>query len=84
MQLKWSTGRDLAISVLVLLSLSIPFMWVPGDHITLMHVRFHTRDMAAPRAFTAHTLHSVCSVMASVLAYNDPRTGQYTRISCGP
>jgi hypothetical protein len=84
MQIKGSTGRDLAISLLVLLALAIPFMPVPGDHLTLMHVRFHTREMAAPRAFTARTLHSICTVMAAALAYNDPHTGQYTRISCGP
>ena len=84
MQLKRSTGRDLAISFLVLLALAIPFMRVPGDHMTWIHVRFHTRGMAAPRAFTARTLHSVCTVMAAALAYNDPRTGQYTRISCDP
>jgi hypothetical protein len=84
MQVKWSPGRDLAISFVVLVALAIPFMSVPGDHMTLMHVRFHTRGMTASRAFTAHTLHSVCTVMATALIYNDPRTGQYTRISYGP
>ncbi|MGH6969493.1 MAG: hypothetical protein ACREEL_08055 [Stellaceae bacterium] len=82
MQINWSAGRDLAISFLLLLALAIPFMPVPGDHVTRMHVRFHTHG-AAPHAFTAETLHSICTVMAATLAYNDPRTGQYTRISCG-
>ncbi len=84
MQIKWSAGRDLAISLLVLLILAIPFVPVPGDHVTRVDVRFHTSSMAAPRAFTARTLHSICTVMAAALAYNDPHTGQYTRISCGP
>jgi hypothetical protein len=84
MQLKGLNGRDLAIGFLVLILLAIPFLSVPGDHPTLMRVRFHTREMAAPHAFTARTLHSICVVMAAALAYNDPRTGQYTRISCGP
>ena len=82
MQIDWSNRRDLAISFLALLALAIPFMPIPGDHETRMYVRFHARG-AAPHAFTAYTLHSVCTMMATALAYNDPKTGQYTRISCG-
>ncbi|MDE2229540.1 MAG: hypothetical protein KGL11_10935 [Alphaproteobacteria bacterium] len=81
MHITRSTGRDLAISFLVLLGLAIPFMPVPGDHMARVDVRFHTRGMA-PHAFSANTLHSICEVMAAALAYNDPRTGQYIRISC--
>lgn len=83
MHINWSAGRDLAISLLVLLSLAIPFMSFPGDHLTRMEVRFHASGIQPPRAFTARTLHSVCTVMAAALAYDDPKTGQYTRINCG-
>lgn len=83
MHVNWSAGRDLAISLLVLMSLAIPFMSFPGDHLTRVEVRFHASGMRTPRAFTARTMHSVCTVMATALAYNDPKTGQYPRISCG-
>jgi hypothetical protein len=84
MRHKESTGRDLAILALLVLALAVPLMPVPGDYMTRVHVRFHAHAMAAPRAFTARTLHSVCTVLAAAVAYDDPRTGHYTRISCGP
>jgi len=82
MQFNWSAGRDWAVSFLALLALALPFMPIPGDHETRMYVRYHTRG-AAPHAFSTDTLHSICTVMARALAYNDPKTGQYTRINCG-
>jgi len=82
MHIKWSNGRDIAISLAVLVALALPFMPVPGDHMTRMEVRFNT-GAAAPRAFNTRTLHSICTVAAAALAYEDPQTGQYTRITCG-
>ncbi len=84
MRVDSSGGRDLAISLVALLALAMPFLSFPGDHLTRMEVRFHGSGMAAPRAFTARTLRSVCTVMAAALAYDDPKTGRYTRIRCGP
>ncbi|MDE1930438.1 MAG: hypothetical protein KGI43_02650 [Alphaproteobacteria bacterium] len=82
MQINWSNSRDVAIAFLALLALAIPFLPIPGDHEIRMYVRYHTHG-TAPRAFSTYTLHSICTVMATALAYNDPKTGQYTRISCG-
>lgn len=82
MQINWSNSRDLAISFLALLALAIPFLPIPGDHEIRMYVRYHTHG-TAPHAFSTYTLHSICTMMATALAYNDPKTGQYTRISCG-
>ena len=82
MHVKWSSGRDIAVSLFILLGLAVPFVPVPGDHETLMEVRFHTSGMAKPHVFSAQTQHSICAVMSSALAYEDPRTGEYTRIRC--
>ncbi|MGA3306540.1 MAG: hypothetical protein ABSC26_11145 [Stellaceae bacterium] len=82
MHIKWSNGRDIAVSLLILLGLAVPFVPVPGDRMTQMEVRFHTRGMAAPQAFSTRTDHSICAVMSSALAFEDPQTGEYTRISC--
>jgi hypothetical protein len=82
MHVKWSSGRDIAVSLLILIGLAVPFVPVPGDRLTQMEVRFHTRGMAKPQAFNTQTQHSICAVMASALAFDDPRTGEYTRIRC--
>lgn len=82
MHVKWSNGRDIALSLFILLGLAVPFVPVPGDRETQMEVRFHTRGMAAPHVFSAQTQHSICTVMSTALAYEDPRTGEYTRIRC--
>jgi len=83
MHVKWSSGRDIAVSLFILLGLAVPFVPVPGDRETQMEVRFHTRGMAAPHVFSTQTQHSICTVMSTALAYEDPRTGEYTRIDCG-
>jgi hypothetical protein len=82
MHINWPGGREVAISLIILLGLSVPFLPVPGDYMTRMEVRFYARGMATPHAFTARTLHNICTVMAAALAYEDPQTGQYTRITC--
>ncbi|HXP12409.1 MAG TPA: hypothetical protein VN795_02025 [Stellaceae bacterium] len=82
MHVKWSSGRDIAVSLFILLGLAVPFVPVPGDRETQMEVRFHTSGMAAPHAFSTQTRHSICAVMSTALAFEDPRTGEYTRISC--
>jgi hypothetical protein len=82
MHVKWSSGRDIAVSLLILLGLAIPFVPVPGDRMTQMEVRFHTHGMNGTHSFSTQTDHSICAVMSSALAFEDPKTGEYTRISC--
>lgn len=80
---KWSTARTVAVSLPVVLGLALPFLPVPGDGATRMHVRFHTPGMAAPRAFSAATTRSICTVMAAALSFENRQAGTYTRITCG-
>ena len=39
MHVKWSSGRDIAVSLFILLGLAVPFVPVPGDRETQMEVR---------------------------------------------
>lgn len=75
--------RAAALSFLVMLGLAVPFIPVPGDHVTRIAVQFRTAEMTAPASFTARTKNSICRVLAVVLAYEDPTEGGYTRIVCG-
>lgn len=70
-----------AASFIVFLGLALPFIPVPGDNLTRIHVRFLARGMARPRFFTAVTYHSICAVMAPAMAFEDQKTGQFTRIT---
>ena len=47
---------------------------------TQMEVRLHTHG--DEHAFNMHTLYNVCAVMETTLAFEDPGTGEYTRIRC--
>jgi hypothetical protein len=79
---KWSSSRDIAVSFIVLMGLAVPFVPIPGDRMTQMEVRFHTSGMNKPQSFSTQTDRSICAVMSSALAFEDPKTGEYTRISC--
>jgi hypothetical protein len=76
------SGRDYALSLAILLSLALPLVPVPHDSGARMQVRFHSPGMEQPRDFSAKTTQRVCSIMAITLAYDDPKTGNFTRISC--
>ena len=83
MQANLSTARDMVVAALLLLLLALPFLPIPGDGTAHMRVHFRTGQMAHPRAFTTETSRSVCTVMAAALTYEDPSTGEYTRVACG-
>jgi hypothetical protein len=83
MQAKFSTARDVVVAALLLFMLALPFLPIPGDGTARMRVSFRTGQMPDARAFTAETSRSVCTVMAAALTYEDPSTGDYTRIACG-
>jgi hypothetical protein len=77
------SGRsDRLVALAVLLVLALPLVPVPGDSRAVMAVSFRAPGTAAPRAFHAPTTASVCAVMARALAYDDPTTGNFTRITC--
>jgi hypothetical protein len=76
-------SRSAATSLLVFFGLALPFIPIPGDRITPIAVQFRTTDMAAPARFTASTTTSICVVLAASMAYEDPASGNYTRIDCG-
>jgi hypothetical protein len=76
-------GRnDILLSFVLAMGLALPFLPVPGDRATRMEVQFRGSGMAEPHAFSANTSLSNCSIMASALAYENPATGTFTRITC--
>ncbi len=77
-----ASRADLAVALGVLLVLALPLVPIPGDSRAVIEVSFHAPGMTAPRDFHAHTTASACAVMASALAYDDPATGNFTRITC--
>ena len=81
-----SSGFDYRLaagSLLVLFGLALPFIPLPGDHITRIAIKFRTEARAEPRSFTADTSANICTVLAAALAYDDPTSGGFTRIDCG-
>ncbi len=80
---KGAVVSQATISFVVLLGLAIPFIPFPTDHLTRIAVRFRTSDMTQPSSFTVHTHHAVCVVLSAVMSYEDPETGEFTRVDCG-
>ena len=81
-RINWSNSRDVGLSLLVLLALAMPFVRLPADHKARIVVHFNAPGMRAPHVFSALTTASICAVMASTLAYEDPESGNYTRVRC--
>jgi hypothetical protein len=71
-----------AASFVVFFGLAIPFIPLPGNYATRIHVRFLTGDMTQPKAFTAVTDRTTCAVMATSIAFEDHDTGQFARVDC--
>jgi hypothetical protein len=81
-----SEGIDYPVAawlLLALLGLALPFIPVPGDHLTRIVVQFRRSEMAEPTRFTADTTTTICQVLAASMAYQNPVQGYYTRIGCG-
>lgn len=74
---------EATLALIVLLSLALPFLRVPGEHPTRIAVRFQTADMARPSGFTVHISSSLCYVMRALLSYQEPAEGEFVQISCG-
>ena len=75
--------RVAAGSFLVFLGLAVPFIPIPGDRSTRIAVQFRATAMNEPTRFTARTRTSICTVLAAVMAYDNPTDGGYTHIDCG-
>jgi hypothetical protein len=73
---------ELVAAGLVLTALALPFLHVPGDGTARMWVNFRTTEMAKAKAFSTETSRSVCTVMAAALSYENPTTGEFTRVDC--
>jgi hypothetical protein len=74
--------REIALSLIVFLGLAVPFMPLPGDGTTRIDVRFQTSDMEKPQGFSTYTRRSICSLLSMSLDFDNPDTGEYTRIDC--
>lgn len=74
---------EAGLAFLVAVGLAIPFVPVPGEHPTRIAVRFQTADMTRPGSFIAHTSSNICHVLAALLSYEDPTTGEFVQINCG-
>lgn len=83
MRVESSSLRDMAAGALVLIALLLPVLPFTADSKARMRVHFRTMEMTNPRAFTAETSRGVCTAMAAVLTYENPDTGEYTRVACG-
>ena len=83
MRLESASLREMAIGFLVLLALLLPMLPLAQDGTARMRVHFRTTEMAKPRAFTAEAPLGVCAAMAAALTYENPDTGEFTRVACG-
>lgn len=82
MQDKRSTLHDMAAGLLVVLALALPFVRLPGDSAARMKVHFRSDNGETPRVLSTETSHSLCTVMAAALSYEDPDTGAFTQVNC--
>jgi hypothetical protein len=76
--------RGLGSLLLVLIALTLPLIPIPGDASSRMEVQFRTQGMHRVHSFTARLPHSVCTVIASAVAFEDPKSGDFTTITCAP
>ena len=76
--------RERLLGTLVVASLALPFIPVPGDRMAQMRAVRRDETTAQPIKVTTEVPRSVCRVLAFSLAYEDPDTGAYTRVRCKP
>jgi hypothetical protein len=74
---------EATLALAVAVGLALPFVPVPGEHITRIAVRFQTADMARPNSFIVHTSSNICYVLSALLSYQDPATGEFVQVNCG-
>jgi hypothetical protein len=82
------SGRHLGVpettlAVLVVIGLALPFVPIPGQHLTRIAVRFQTADMPRPSSFIVHTSSNICYVLSTLLSYQDPGSGEFVQVNCG-
>jgi hypothetical protein len=74
---------EATLGLLVLIGLALPFVPVPGEHVTRIAVRFQTADMRQPSSFITHTSSNICYVLSTILSYQDPGSGEFVQVNCG-
>ena len=78
-RLSW---RERLLATMVVGSLALPFVPVPGDGMAHMKAVRRDEGTAAPVKVSTQAPKSVCEVLAFSLAYENPETGAYTRVAC--
>jgi hypothetical protein len=79
---KPSTLRDATAALLMLTALALPFLPVPGDGFARMKVHFRSAGTLKPQLVSTDASRSLCTVMAAALAYENPKTGAFRRVTC--
>jgi hypothetical protein len=80
---KGSFYGEAVLSLFVLTGLALPFIPLPGDHLTRIAVEFRTPTMSESARFSARTKRSICLALEATMSFGDPRQGEFTRIDCG-
>ena len=74
---------EATLALIVLLSLALPFVRIPGEHPTRIAVRFQTAEMPRPGGFTVHISSNICYVLRALLSYQEPSSGEFVQVTCG-
>lgn|SRR5580704_9460771 len=74
---------EASLALVVAVGLALPFVPVPGEHVTRIAVRFQTSDMTRPGSFITHTSSNICYVLSTLLSYQDPSSGEFVQVNCG-
>ncbi|HVA14869.1 MAG TPA: hypothetical protein VNF99_16605 [Stellaceae bacterium] len=74
---------EATLALVVVAGLALPFVPIPGEHVTRIAVRFRTADMPRPGSFSVHTSSNICRVLATLLSYEDRASGEFVQIACG-
>ena len=71
-----------ALLVPALILLLLPFLPYPGDHDTMMKIRFRAEDGRVTQILTVPETEGVCSEIRAAMSDRDAATGAYTKVAC--
>ena len=78
-RLSW---RERLLATVLVGSLALPFVPVPGDGMAHMKAVRLDEIRAEPVKIATQAPKSVCEVLAFSLSYENPETGAYTHVAC--